>query len=133
MSTTPLAKKLGYRAGQRVRILGAPEHYPELVGPLLDEVRLMRSTRGSFDLIHAFFRREAGLRRELPVLAQRLTPQGMLWLSWPKKSSSLETDLDREVVRALGLETGLVDVKVCAVDGDWSGLKFVIRLRDRPK
>jgi len=132
MSSTPLAKKLGYRPGQRVRILGAPEDYSELIGPVLDEVRVMKSTRGSFDLIHGFFRREAGLRRELPVLAQRLTPAGMLWLSWPKKSSSLETDLDRELIRALGLETGLVDVKVCAVDEDWSGLKFVVRLRDRP-
>jgi hypothetical protein len=133
VSTTPLAQKLGYKPGHRVRLIGAPADYADLIGPALDEVVVLPATRGEFDLIHAFFTTEAKLLKALPVLARHLKPAGMLWLSWPKKTSSLESDLDREVVRPAGLAAGLVDVKVCAVDGEWSGLKFVIRLANRPR
>lgn len=128
-SGTPLVKKLGYKPGMRVIFLGAPDHYPKLLGKLPEDVDVRTRLTGAFDLIHFFTPKYARLEKELPRLAKALNPAGMLWISWPKKASKLEKDLSETDVRETVLRTQkhLVDVKICAVDEDWSGLKFVIR------
>jgi hypothetical protein len=131
-SATPLVKKLGIKPGARVRFVGAPDGYAALLGPLPEGVQVRQSTRGPLDFIHLFASRRSELERRFAALKGALASDGMLWVSWPKRSSSLPTDLDENLVRRIGLDGGLVDVKVCAVDDDWSGLKFVYRLRDRP-
>ena len=130
-STRPLREKLGIVPGDRACFVGAPEGYVdalELPPGVAVQVRL----RGRFDFIQLFACSAAELRRRLPALRRALEPDGMLWLSWPKKSSGVVTDLDDSVVRRAGLDAGLVDVKVCAVDEVWSGLRFVFRTADRP-
>lgn len=130
-SGTPLAKKLGIKPGMAVVTLDAPAHYAALVEPLPDGVTLGESLGEGALFVHAFAVErtvlEAHLARAVPALAKN----GTLWLSWPKKASKVPTDLDGNVVRAAGLDAGLVDVKVCAIDATWSGLKMVYRLRDR--
>jgi len=130
-SGTPLVKKLGFKPGMRVVFVGDPPHYAGLLGPLPDGTRLLSRAGADMDLIHVFCRTERELERRLANLEPRLARDGALWVSWPKKTSSLASDLTGDGVRAAGLATGLVDVKVCAVDEDWSGLKFVRRLKDR--
>ena len=130
-SGTPLVKKLGIKPGHRVRFAGAPAGYDKTLGALPDDVNVASSTRGTFDFIQVFATRRADLERRFGVLKKALCVNGMLWVSWPKKSSPLASDLDEGGVRSTGLSHGLVDVKICAVDDDWSGLKFVYRLRDR--
>ena len=130
-STTPLVRKLGIKPGMRVRIGGAPEHFLDLVGPLPEGARLLGSTRGSVDYAHLFASSRSTLRRRLPALERALTDDGLLWISWPKQASSLATDLKEGMIREDGLAAGLVDVKICAIDEDWSGLKFVYRVADR--
>jgi hypothetical protein len=130
-SGTPLVRKLGIKPGHRVRFVAAPSGYDATVGPLPADVTVAKETRGTFDVIQLFVTSRAMLDRRLPVLKKRLDKTGGLWISWPKKASGVETDLTGDVVRAVGLATGLVDVKVCAVDETWSGLKFVYRVADR--
>ena len=128
---TPLIKKLGLKEGSRACILEAPSNYLDVLGPLPGGVVLLDQPDDGLDFIQLFATERRRLERQLSALKQRLAPAGMLWICWPKKTSSLHTDLTREVVRAIGLHAGLVDVKVCAIDADWSGLKFVFRLKDR--
>ncbi len=128
---TPLLKKLGLKEGSRACILKAPSNYLDLLGPLPGGVVLLDQPDDGLDFIQVFAKERRALERQVSALKQHLAPAGMLWICWPKKTSSLETDLRREVVRAIGLHTGLVDVEVCAIDADWSGLKFVFRLKDR--
>jgi hypothetical protein len=128
-----LVDKLGIKPGHRIAIVEAPIGFPATLGELPAGVRRARELRGSIDVIVFFTRETAMLARRISGLKRVLAPAGMLWLCWPKKSSAIENDLDDNVVRGSGLAAGLVDVKVCAVDGNWSGLKFVYRLRDRPK
>jgi hypothetical protein len=130
-SKRPLRDKLGIARGQRACLLGAPPGYLEAL-ELPPGVDLHGRLRGRFDFIQLFALSAAELRRRLPALREALEPDGMLWLSWPKKSSGVSTDLDDAVVRQEGLAAGLVDVKVCAVDEVWSGLRFVFRKADRP-
>lgn len=129
-SGTPLSKKLGIKPGHRVGLISAPADF-ELEG-LPEDVRLLRRAQGSFDVIVFFTQRAADLERRLPRLKQLLVPNGGLWIGWPKKSSGVATDLDFNVVQHTGLELGLVDNKICAIDETWSGLRFVYRLKDRP-
>jgi hypothetical protein len=129
-SGTPLPKKLGVKPGMRAYALNAPKQYTTLLGPL-DGVRVATRLSPDLDFIHAFFRSVADLDAAFPKLKKALAKDGTLWISWPKKSSPLAGDLAEGEVRAIGLASGLVDVKVCAVDDDWSGLKFVYRLKDR--
>ena len=131
-SGTPLVKKLGIKTGMKVAFVAAPRHYPELLGPLSDEVRVMRRLGRRMDLVHFFTASYAELQRRFPALKRALASDGSLWISWPKKASKLPKDLAEPDVRKTGLDGGLVDVKICAVDEDWSGLKFVYRLKDRP-
>jgi hypothetical protein len=129
-SGTPLHKKLGIKPGHKAWIRGEPEGYaPEL--RKAGEFEIVKRLSGELDFIHVFTDSRAELQREIPRLRDSLAPDGMLWVSWPKKSSGKITDLDENIVRDLGLKSGLVDVKVCAVDEAWSALKFVFRLKDR--
>lgn len=132
-SKTPLLKKLGIKPGTRLIILNAPENYAQTLGELPENVTVAAALTGPLDFIHFFTVRRDALAREFPQLKQALVPAGMLWISWPKRAAKVETDLTEDIIRAIGLDNGLVDVKVAAVDEVWSGLKFVFRLKDRGK
>jgi hypothetical protein len=122
-----LAAKLGIRPGERVVALGAPSHYADLLDPL-PEGAVVRTRLGSSErFIHRFATRQADLVRAFPRLAGALADEGMLWISWPKRASGVATDLTEDRIREVSLPYGLVDVKVCAVDAVWSGLKLVRR------
>jgi hypothetical protein len=130
-SGTPLVQKLGIKPGSRMRVVNAPSHYLQLLGELPAGVRFRRATRGALDFVHYFAVSQRDLLAKLPTLKQHLSPTGVLWISWPKRTSALAHNVSESIVREAGLNTGLVDVKICAVDEDWSGLKFVWRLKDR--
>ena len=131
-SGTPLGKKLGIKEGFRIAFLQAPAHLAEMVAPLPRSVSLLRAARPPMDLVLLFMKNRADLEKRLPALRASLAPAGMLWVAWPKKTSGVPTDLSFDAVQTAGLAGGLVDVKICAVDETWSGLKFVIRRVDRP-
>jgi hypothetical protein len=133
-SGTPLPKKLGIKVGHRVALSGAPAGFSHMLGELPDDVRLLDAGRhkGPFDVVVTFAKGATELRRRLPPLAQRLDPAGSLWAAWPKRASGVITDLTESLVQKIGLDLGLVDNKVCAIDETWSGLRFVVRLADRP-
>ncbi|MEM7227393.1 MAG: DUF3052 domain-containing protein [Planctomycetota bacterium] len=130
-SGTPLVRKLGIKPGMRVRFINPPAGYVEGLEDLPDDVTIVASTRGSLAFIQLFATSAAELRRRLPAAQRAMATDGMVWISWPKRASGVDTDLTGDVVREIGLATGLVDIKVCAVDETWSGLKFVIRRADR--
>jgi hypothetical protein len=130
-SKRTLAEKLGIKAGTRVIALGAPLTYASLLGVLPRGAALHSGLPKSSNFIHRFARKRDDLASDFPRLARVLSDDGTLWISWPKGTSGVETDLDENIVRELGLEEGLVDVKVCAVDEVWSGLKFVRRVVNR--
>ena len=126
-SGTPLVRKLGVKEGMRVAWLDAPEGFEGLLDPLPDGLRVRASARGKLDLAVCFATRRAVLARRLPGLREAIRPDGMVWAAWPKKASGVATDITEDVVREIALPLGLVDVKVCAIDATWSGLKLVIR------
>jgi hypothetical protein len=128
-SGTPLVAKLGINPGARMQVVNPPAGFPDTLGSVPGSVK--RVSRGALDFGLLFVTRRAALVQRFPGLRDRLESNGMLWVAWPKKSSGAATDLAENVVRDIGLELGLVDVKVCAIDATWSGLKFVRRLRDR--
>lgn len=132
-SGTPLAKKLGLKPGQRIQRLGEPPHYRALLAPLPEGVAFVEAGARELDVIHVFSASKDELATALPGLAGRIQPDGMLWVSWPKKTSGVPSTLTEDVIRAAALPLGLVDVKVCAVDDTWSGLKLVIRKENRRK
>jgi hypothetical protein len=129
-SGKPLSAKLGIKSGTTIVLLGAPRGYRATLKP---PGRVAVRTRAGRDapFIHLFTTRRTDLERHFPRLARALAPAGALWISWPRGSSGMATDLTENVIRDVGLAAGLVDVKVCAVDDTWSGLKFVRRLKDR--
>lgn len=126
-----LVDKLGIKPGIRIAIVGAPGGYRATLGPLPHGVSVTATPRGTLPFIHFFTKQRSLLERRFPVLKRALAQDGALWVSWPKKSSGVSTDLTEDVVREVALAGGLVDVKVCAVDEVWSGLKLVRRVRDR--
>jgi len=126
-SGTPVAKKLGLSPGSRVLALAAPRPYAEVVAPMPEGVVLVRRPGRTTDLVHLFVTRGTELRRHLAALRSKLRPDVPVWVSWPKKSSKVPTDVTEDVVRDVALPMGWVDVKVCAVDATWSGLKLVVR------
>jgi hypothetical protein len=132
-SGTPLARKLGIKTGAKLGLLGAPDGFEATLADLPAGVSIRRQARGPLDVIVAFHSSRAGLQRRLPALVGALEASGGLWVAWPKRSSPVATDLSENAVRELGLAAGLVDNKVCAIDQVWSGLRFVYRLRDRPR
>ncbi len=134
-SGTPLINKLGLKSGQRACILNAPENYPKTLGALPAGIQLIQKlpkTR-SLDFIHLFTKDRNKLERIFPQLKAALDWDGILWVSWPKGSSKVATDLSENIVREVGLDGGLVDVKVAAIDETWSGLKFMYRVEGRPR
>ncbi|MDX6611823.1 MAG: hypothetical protein QOD75_1009 [Blastocatellia bacterium] len=130
-SGTPLIKKLGIKENFRIALVGAPPDFVNLLDPLPETVSINARTRQPLDFVLLFAEQEGKLRRNFSRYAAKLQPAGMIWVAWPKKSSGVATDLAFNNVQALGLAAGLVDVKICAVDEVWSGLKFVFRLKDR--
>jgi hypothetical protein len=135
-SGTPLPKKLGIKAGFRVRLANCPAEVRAELREALAECAIVNDVLkdkddAQFDFAMVFTKSRAELTKEFPRMAKSLAPAGMLWVSWPKNSSGVATDLDENVVRGIGLDAGLVDVKVCAVTEIWSGLKFVRRVKDR--
>jgi hypothetical protein len=128
-SGKPIWQKLGLAAGTRVLVRHAPSDYAKIVGLPANEIAFA-SPRGAFDLAHVFATSAKTLDSEINALAKRLTAAGVIWASWPKKSAKVATDITEDTVRKIALPLGLVDVKVCAVDETWSGLKLVWR-RDR--
>lgn len=131
-SGTPLVKKLGAKVGFRVGLVNSPKGFAKELTPLPSDVKIMEGRLpNSLDLILLFVESQNTLTKEFTRMAMKLVANGMLWIAWPKKASGVATDLSENVVRQIGLDAGLVDVKVCAVNDIWSGLKFVYRLKDR--
>ena len=130
-SGTPLPRKLGIKEGSRIAFVDAPEGFAETLGALPPAVEPKRQGRGPLDVIVLFATRRAALARRFPALARALAPAGGLWVAWPKKSSGVATDLDFAEVQRIGLDAGLVDNKIAAIDATWSALRFVVRLSDR--
>ncbi|MFL5510687.1 MAG: DUF3052 domain-containing protein [Gemmatimonadaceae bacterium] len=128
-SGTPLVKKLGIKPDSRIQFIAAPRQFPALLGELPEGARVQRT--GTLDFAIVFVKKFSELTRQFAALRDRLETNGMLWVAWPKRTSGIETDLNENVVREHGLQCGLVDVKICAIDDTWSGLKFVRRLKDR--
>jgi hypothetical protein len=129
-SGTPLPKKLGLKSRMRVLIVNAPANLPDLLSGAAPDIFLL-SRIAPFDCALVFSTRAGELAAAMERLERRLAQDGMIWAAWPKKTSGTQTDLVEDVVRRIGLGIGLVDVKVCAIDATWSGLKFVRRLKDR--
>jgi hypothetical protein len=126
-SGTPLGQKLGIKPGSRLWAKGAPANYRKLIGPLPEGATLVSRAGKALELIHLFTRSRKALAKDIPGLMARIRRDGSIWVSWPKRASGVATDVTEDVIRALALPLGLVDVKVCAVDETWSGLKLVIR------
>jgi hypothetical protein len=126
-SPRSLVDKLGIKPGTAVIVLAGPEGYAAMLGDLPSGAAIRTRLGPQAKFIHQFARRRTDLAAAFPRVARALADDGMVWISWPKKTSKLATDLTEDVVRAHGLPLGLVDVKVCAVDETWSGLKFVRR------
>ena len=126
MAEAPLAKKLGVKEGSRVALVGAPDGFAAALG-------VESRARGPADVIVFFTTRRAELTRRFPALARRLDRRGGLWVAWPKRSAKVETDLDFAAVQGIGLGTGLVDNKSCAIDETWQAVRFVVRRENRPR
>src|SRR5262249_15976496 len=132
-SGTPLVQKIGIKPGHRLVLRNHPASFLRDLGKLPEGVSSTKRFSGKADVVVYFTEKRSALEEDFPALAGKLEPNGMLWVAWPKKGSGRQTDLDENIVRDTGLGCGLVDVKVCAVVETWSGLKFVIRLKDRPQ
>ncbi len=130
-SATPLVKKLGIKENSNAAFVNAPAGFVNELD-LPKGLTINARTSQPRDFILLFVKSKRELETKFSLQAAKLTPAGMLWISWPKKASGVVTDLNENIVRDIGLANGLVDVKVCAVDDVWSGLKFVFRLKDRP-
>lgn len=131
-SGTPLLKKLGIKENASVALLAAPPNFARTLAPLPVGVEIREQARGKLDVIVFFATRERELARRFPMMARALQPSGGLWVAWPKKASCVATDLTFDPVQQTGLDCGLVDNKVCAIDETWSALRFVYRVVDRP-
>jgi len=130
-SSTPLPKKLGIKEQSRLAFINAPEDFADYLGPLPAGAEVMKRLIKPIDIVILFVTTERALAKDFAKLSEKLATNGMIWIAWPKKSSGVATDLSFERVQRIGLAAGLVDVKICAIDERWSGLKFVFRLRDR--
>ena len=131
-SGTPLVKKLGIKSGDRIALLHAPERYLDLLGELPPDVAIATELAGaSYDFVQGFFIWRADYEAEFADLKSAIHKNGMIWISWYKKAAKMPTDITEDVVREVALAGGLVDVKVAAIDAQWSGLKLVYRREDR--
>jgi hypothetical protein len=132
-SPRTLVEKLGIKPHSRIALLNAPRGYAVTLRPLPPGLQVTASLRGTFPFIQFFTTSRRDLERRFPILVRALAQDGALWISWPKKTAGMDTDLTEDVIRAVALAARLVDVKVCAVDDVWSGLKLVRRKRDRAR
>ncbi|WP_295718582.1 DUF3052 family protein [Mucilaginibacter sp.] len=130
-SGTPLAKKLGIKPGAKLMLINAPDNYLQLLIDLPADVYFVGGGDVKKDVIHFFTKQQDEFLTMLPQLMKQIKPEGMIWVSWPKKASKVVTDITEDIIRNFALEIGLVDIKVCAVDETWSGLKLVIPVKDR--
>ena len=130
-SGTPLAQKLGIKAEQKVVMIGGPSSYRKLLAPLPEAVSFSAKVDSGATFIHLFVSKRKTLEKELKRLRKLIADAGILWVSWPKKSAGVATDVTEDVIREVALPLGFVDVKVCAVDETWSGLKLMIRRENR--
>jgi hypothetical protein len=131
-SATPLWKKLAYAAGTRAWVIGAPRSYTKLLTlPPEAKVTWLKGSEPGMKFVHTFAREAAALRKQLGTLRRTIAPDGVVWVSWPKKASGVTTDITEDTIRQLALPLGFVDIKVCAVDETWSGLKLMIRRTER--
>ena len=130
-SRTPLPQKLGIKPGMIVVAIAAPENYRKLLGEIPSGVNFASRPAGNTKFVHLFATRRSELAKELSILRRKIAEDAAVWVSWPKKSSGVATDITEDVVRAVGLPLGFVDIKVCAVDETWSGLKLMIRRQNR--
>jgi hypothetical protein len=126
-TSSPLPEKLGFKPGMRAAFVNAPGDFAATLGALPDDVAVAARLGGRKDLVVVFLTERAELARRVDALKRAIAPDGMVWVAWPKKASKVPTDITEDVVRAVVLPGGLVDVKVCAIDATWSGLKLVIR------
>jgi hypothetical protein len=130
-SGTPLAKKLGIKANFKLGLYNQPDYYFTLFSDLPDGVKVVKDEITKKDFIHYFTKEEKELKRDINKLRNSIVSNGMIWVSWPKKASKIPCNITEDAVRSIALKNGLVDIKVCAVDETWSGLKLVIPLKDR--
>lgn len=130
-SATPLIKKLGIKERSRIAFINAPKDFEAYLGTLPAGAEVVKRITKPLDLVLLFVTAERALARDFAKLSEKIATNGMIWIAWPKKSSGVATDLSFERVQRIGLDGGLVDVKICAIDETWSGLKFVFRLKDR--
>jgi hypothetical protein len=126
-SGTPLAKKLGIKAGSRLLLIDAPPSFATLLEPLPEAVELVAKSTAATDIVHLFCRQKSVLKAALAGFRRSLRDDAVLWISWPKKSSKVPSEISEDTIRELCLPLGWVDIKVCAIDETWSGLKLVLR------
>ena len=131
MAKTPLVKKLGIKPKYKVKFINEPDNYLDLLGYLPEDVEIIESDTTDLDFIHIFTNKEAELKQLFAKSKLEIKMNGMIWVSWYKKSAKKPTEIHRDIVRTIGLDMGLVDVKVCSVSEDWSGIKFMYRIKDR--
>jgi Protein of unknown function (DUF3052) len=130
-SGTPLTKKLGIKDGFIIKLVNEPVYYLSLLAELPENIRFVNDKKTKKDIIHFFTKKAEELYKNIVPLKNEIEQNGMIWISWPKKAAKIETDITEDIIRDLALRNGLVDVKVCAVDEIWSGLKLVIPVKDR--
>jgi hypothetical protein len=130
-SGTPLPQKLGIKPGLTAVTIKAPTNYPRLLGTIPEDVTFSDRLKPDSSFVHVFVKKRSELANRLAVLREKIADTGTVWISWPKRSSGVLTDVTEDVVRAVALPLGFVDVKVCAIDETWSGLKLMVRLRNR--
>src|SRR6266446_4845073 len=130
-SGTPLPQKLGIKPGLMVVTINAPANYRRLLGQIPDSVTFSNRVTANSMFVHLFTTKRSELERRLSILRDKISDNGAVWVSWPKKSSEISTDVTEDVIREIALPLGFVDIKVCAVDDIWSGLKLMIRRENR--
>ena len=130
-SGMPLPQKLGIKPGLMVVTINAPANYRKLLGQLPDSVTFSERLKSGSSFVHLFTSRRSEMQKKMPILRNKLSDNGTIWVSWPKKSSGISTDVTEDVIREIALPLGFVDIKVCAVDETWSGLKLMIRRENR--
>jgi hypothetical protein len=130
-SGTPLPQKLGIKQDLTVVTIKAPTNYRPLLGTIPDGVTFSNRLKPNSNFVHVFIKMRSELEKKLSILRQKIADTGTVWVSWPKKSSGVSTDVTEDVVRTVALPLGFVDVKVCAIDETWSGLKLMVRKENR--
>jgi hypothetical protein len=130
-SRTPLEKKLGMKKDFKIRLVNQPAYYFELFTEMPENITILTNKKIKKNLIHYFIKSANFFHKDIISLRNEIEPDGMIWISWPKKASKVKTDITEDIIRDLALANGLVDIKVCAVDEIWSGLKFVIPVKNR--